>query len=127
MILSFKPLLVPDIESGRKIHTIREDPHKRWHSGRMIHMATGVRTKNYKQFGYLPCISVQEVLIQKSYSSPSHVAFGLYIDLMNRNYLMEKLAYNDGFDTIREFIDWFIPKDEGEVVRRIIHWTAKKY
>lgn len=47
MILGFKPQFVQPIIDRTKIHTIREDKHNRWVPGKVIHMATGVRTKSY--------------------------------------------------------------------------------
>lgn len=63
MILPFKPQFIPKILDGPKIHTLRDDPHRRWHPGRAIHMATGVRTKYYHCFNQDVCTAVQEVYI----------------------------------------------------------------
>lgn len=124
MILSFKPQFEPLILSGVKIHTIRRDPHNRWKYGMKIHMATGVRTKNYECFcTEFICTRVQEIHMirpKKEWSIPL-----IYID--DNAICMETkemLAKNDGFNNLEEFCNWF--SDE-EFLGRIIHWTDFKY
>ena len=51
------------IKIGKKIHSIREDKHNRWAVGRIIHFATGVRTKSYEQFHEDVCKSIQYIWI----------------------------------------------------------------
>lgn len=67
MVIGFKEQFVYKILNGTKIHTIREDKHDRWRPGMTMHMATGVRTKNYKQFHEDNCTSVQEISIFPEY------------------------------------------------------------
>ena len=50
MVIGFNKQFPDKITEGTKKHTIREDKHDRWNAGMIMHMATGVRTKNYKCF-----------------------------------------------------------------------------
>ncbi|MEZ5017365.1 MAG: hypothetical protein R2800_09960 [Flavipsychrobacter sp.] len=133
MIIGFKEQFKPKILAGTKIHTMREDVHNRWHKGLKMHMATGVRTANYNCFHVGECTGVQRVFM--SYDWMLHIsitggsgAFG-YAEL----YYPEKmeLALNDGFDSVDEMEDWFIPILEKEPQQckyfRLIHWTDFKY
>lgn len=117
MILPFKEQFVEPIKKGVKIHTIREDKHGRWQIGRKIHLATGVRTKNYKLFATAVCTNVD---IIKIYFAPMAK---LPVIIVNDNKLtleqMIDLAKNDGFNDLIELVEWFEYKDfEG----RIIYW-----
>lgn len=103
-----------------KLHSIREGD--RWKAGMKIHMAYGVRTKNYNQFNKgIPeleyCKSVQEISI-----SPGGL---IMIDGKGLNeYTKSLLAANDGFDSLEDFMKWF---KKGLHKGQIIHWTDYKY
>lgn len=124
MVIGFKKQFVAKIKAGTKCHTIREDKRNRWKAGMKMHMATGVRTKNYKQFcETLTCISIQKIQIIYYDSIMYHYA-EVFID---GNKLSQKkvneLAINDGFKDEVEFFKWFTEDFKG----KIIHWTNKKY
>lgn len=118
-----------------KIHTFREG--QRWKAGMILHMATGVRSKNYDQFNRnIPelqfCKGTQRLDI--TFRSKDVVA--IYIDkklkyCKNRDHVfeiepgwMDQFAKNDGFNDTEHFFRWF-----KKPVRRgqIIHWTDLKY
>lgn len=117
MILSFKEKFVHKILSGNKIHTIREDKSNRWNSDCDIHFATGVRTKRYNQFYGAMCISTQKIQIE-------YINARVYVDgrLLNNNEV-NRLAYNDGFYSGYELLNFF-GKD---FIGKIIHWTTITY
>ena len=118
MVLPFKPQFVPKILSGQKIHTIREDKGNRWKPGRKIHMATGVRTKNYKCFKEATCVSVQEIVIDWFAYGAKHRPD---VRVAGRSlYAAEvmQLAYNDGFDSMQAFFEWF----SEDFIGKIIYW-----
>jgi hypothetical protein len=128
MILPFKPQFVKPILKGIKIHTIREDQLNRWHAGRSIQMATGVRTKHYNQFNankpkLQKCISTQQIVIKyhsfHKISGPSVKVDGKSLTALQ----IHELAVADGFDNIDQFFDWFNTDFTG----KIIHWTNKRY
>lgn len=132
MILGFKERFVSKIAEGSKIHTIREDAHERWKPGMTIHFATGVRTKNYKQFMECKCCGVQAIEIK--YLSIDEYPLVLrpmvYIDnhliydpATNHDNGIDQLAENDGFDCVDDFFDWFSSDFKG----KIIHWTYLRY
>lgn len=139
MILSFKnkfPWGSPTnfkvkILSGSKIHTIREDQKRRWKVGMKIHMATGIRTKNYRCFcDRFVCKSIQEIRI---FYGPFTDEVTVLIDgkefyhrvgiYVVKSKDMIKLAKNDGFDCVEDFFKWFDSDFEG----KIIHWTDFRY
>ena len=115
MILSFKPQFVDKILDGIKIHTIREDPLGRWKSGKLIHFATGVRTKKYHCFKKGICIGTQKIKIHCG---------DVYVDgeLLELS-VIEAISSNDGFYSIYDFNLWFEEDFEGVIV----HWTNFKY
>ncbi len=118
MILGCKPQFKPSILSGSKIHSIREDKHKRWKAGRTIHFATGVRTKNYECFKLDQCKSTQSFELKVE-----GVAWFLVDEKKLTPPEMHRLAVNDGFSNIRELIAFFGNHFKGTIV----HWTDFRY
>ncbi len=121
MILGFKPQFVDLIYKGTKIHSIREDKANRWHIGRQIHLATGVRTKDYKQFSDKICTGIQLIEI-------NYMQLPVIVKVDNRKlsrFSVTLLARQDGFDTVDDFFKFFEPY--GFFQGRIIHWTNKRY
>lgn len=136
MVIGFKEQFVESILDGSKIHTIREDAHNRWKEGMIMHMATGVRTKKYKQFAEKVCIKIQKIEI-KWENPPTELphlkrSVKVFIDGINVSHkwfedkdemLLEVLVKNDGFKDYNSFFDWFCEDFTG----KIIHWTNSKY
>lgn len=126
MILGFKKQFVDKIIRGDKIHTIREDPTRRWKPGNVIHFATGVRTKNYNQFHEDTCRYVHPVWIDPQ---KKEIHIGVYYHLLGwmkakmSEHAQLEFAQNDGFDTLDDFWEWFDKPFHGVV----IHWTNKRY
>jgi len=116
MVISFKPRYKEPILSGQKIHTLRFDKGNRWSAGRIMHMATGVRTKFYNCFKVATCISVQSVDILCYDDGTLRV----FIDGRS-GYDAEQLAKNDGFQSVEDFKKWFFPYGNGLWVGKIIH------
>lgn len=112
---------VPKIKKGIKIHTIREDKSNRWRAGLKIHFATGVRSKNYNCFkkGVVKSIQKIEIKWNETWFYPFVYIDGRLLHLME----IEKLAINDGFETIDDFCKWF----DKDFTGKIIHWTDFKY
>lgn len=126
MILPFKPQFQEPIITGTKIHTIRIDAHQRWYKGRVIQMATGVRTKNYNCFKEAICTGTQRIFMTYAYNDIIEISIDdKYI------YDRESLAKADGFESYKEFFDWFYPlimKNKDQCFSgRIIHWTDFRY
>lgn len=134
---------IPDVEVIKpKIHTIR--PGGRWKPGIMIDFFfwTGkpYRSPHCKFAPRVPVKSVQSIGIywsEKKFENGSilkRVEVGIddytledavWIDgkLQHYAYWFEKLAENDGFDSIEDFFAWFNEDFTG----KIIHWTDFKY
>ena len=159
MILGFKEKFadgtptnfVNKILKGEKIHSIRKG--ERWKAGTLIQMATGVRTKNYKQFNNLfvdnvekglgYCWSVQDISIffnQPHFNNfvfpdsfeGQKLTYRLIIDIkiINKETELFQLAKNDGFVWQGDFIEWFYnarDKETDTFKGQIIHWTEKRY
>lgn len=125
MVIGFRKEFVSKIKSGSKLHTIRKDELLRWKKGMTMHMATGVRTANYKCFKKTICTSIQSIRIVH-FDGQGHCKSwaSVWIDgkPMSDNQV-RKLAVNDGFESPSEFFKWFNTNFTG----RIIHWAKKKY
>ncbi len=126
MVLPFKKQFKEPIISGTKIHAIRDDKTNRWKAGKVIHMATGVRTKQYECFNIAECVSTQRIFITKEWT--------LEVSIDHRELSPSEiltLAKNDGFEGIADFENWFVPlidKDENLCYSgKLIHWTDKRY
>ncbi|MBD3748535.1 MAG: hypothetical protein IE931_03470 [Sphingobacteriales bacterium] len=108
-----------------KLHTIRQDPERRWKAGNDIHFAINNRSANRFQFApIIPCKSVQRVFM-------THLDGSFEVTIDN-NFLTPqeilKLALNDGFDHVDSFIDYFTAQmKDGQLSASIIHWTDLKY
>lgn len=110
-----------------KLHTIRSG--KKWKPNKIIHMAVGVRTSNYKQFNkglhsLSVCKGVQyvEIIWQKKGGKKYPEIFVDKKKIVNKKKL-ELIAINDGFESINDFFKWFNEDYKG----KIIHWTDLKY
>lgn len=132
MNLSYSiPKAEENILNGVKIHTIREDNTDRWKQGMKIHHCYSFRSKDgYRCFLQGECKSTQLILIVFD------VIHGILIAIdrvHQREHEIELLAKNDGFESVQQMIDWFLPKDKnGKRTKwtfsgKIIHWTDFKY
>lgn len=118
-----------------KIHTIREDKTNRWQVGKMIDFYINNRTKKAFCFApSVPIISIQSIYIHHTISSAGTPL--VYIEIDKRCFdtynvmdkisafkNIEKLAQNDGFDSVEDFLNYF----NGDFKGKIIHWTNFKY
>lgn len=101
-----------------KIHTIRKDEKNRWKEGSKIHFVTGKRWRG-ERFQFAPVLSVleiQEIRIDEERNVFISDNVLLFPDL-------KELALNDGFDSVKDFFDYFKEPFEG----KLIHWTGKTY
>ena len=124
MILGFKEQFEMPIKKGTKVHSIREDKHNRWKSGILIHFAKGVRTKNYINFMLGQCFSTQKIKIMYNNIQPCGNTLSVSIDdwELSLNEI-ERLAINDGFDSMDDFLNWF----DKDFFGKVIHWTDLRY
>lgn len=115
--------LVGDINQSdvcAKVHTIREDKSNRWIQTRLIHLVINNRTPERFQFAPLIiCTAIQKISIVWDGPIP-----GVYVDdelLLSND--VERLALNDGFDTVGDFYNYFNTDFTG----KIIHWDDVRY
>lgn len=119
-----------------KLHTIREDLADRWKPGMDIHMVIHRRSKRQFQFApVVPVISIQTIEIvyerNEDLTKASVIIDGIKqgdalwknCQLKACSFTVEKIADNDGFDSVNDFFDWFPEDFKG----KIIHWTDLKY
>lgn len=125
-----------------KLHTIRQDPHDRWKPGANIHFVINNRTKDRFQFAPIIQVkSIQRLEIRYTKSSLGNPLVYVGIESKKNNGYMlcfdtynperkessfghiDKLASNDGFDSIEDFFKFFNTDFTG----KIIHWTPLLY
>lgn len=107
-----------------KIHTIRKDTKNRWKAGNKIHPYYFSRTKNMVQFApTFECKGIQSIEIKPNdkFFNKNIVVIGSFNMLDDDE--IERLAINDGFDSVDEFFNWFNTDFTG----KIIHFTNLRY
>lgn len=140
MILTYsKDIFVPGIKDGLKIHTLREDPNKRWKPGMSIQHWRGnprnVRQHPYK-FADGECKAVEEVMIFRDNARvfQMDVLVAHWTDDHTRQIgerwltddEIQLLATNDLLG-VAAFRRWFLPSGEPCWKGRIIHFTDFLY
>ena len=130
MILNFRPVHVPPILKGTKIHSMREDKHNLWKVGMDIQFSTGARTKRYKKFRTDgKCLVLQKIQMYQG-------SVGILVMIDGRKLDWKEillLARNDGFPNTEAMMRFFVPEIPADPIEmnewhgRIIHWTDKKY
>lgn len=114
-----------------KLHTIR-GADCRIQPGDALHMAYGVRTKNYRQFnkGIEPlavCKGRQKIEMSMFPSGNIKHRCIMHIDGKKiSDYMIAMLVESDGLWS-KAFRDWFFPTGTGTFTGYIIHWTDLKY
>ena len=123
-------------ECKPKLHTIREDKKDRWKVGYLIDFFINSRTVNMFRFApRINCVGIQKIEMEWSKSEIDTI--NIYIDdecyvsnygidynsSTQRQKRMEALAFNDGFDSVEDFLNYFNTDFTG----KIIHWTDLKY
>lgn len=113
-----------------KLHTIRKDEKNRWKKGVLIDFFINARQKNMFRFApRVPVVSTQTIYMTYAFDNIIEITIGgKYIyDFKEK----EQLAINDGFDSYKEFFDYFYPiikSSENEFYKgKIIHWTDLRY
>lgn len=124
------------LDMDPKLHSIRADKKGRWKPGMKIHMVINNRTKKRLQFApVLEVKSVQEFQVVY-FSEKNKIRAVVYIDGVLQgeafwincqfkfaSITLERLAKNDGFDSVNLFFEWF----DKDFTGKIIHWTDHKY
>jgi len=124
MIVSYKEKFKQKIIDGIKKHTLRTKSKRLYKPGGLLHMSTGVRTKNQNMFQRSECKSVQQV--EMHLLSQINQLIIIVDGVILHDKTVIEFIKNDGFDFREDFIEWFFSDSkvwEGEC----IHWTKLKY
>lgn len=121
---------------GRKLHTIRLDPHNLWKPNMSIQMV--YRGPKYSILDHFnkdipeleKCKSVQSIEIKwVHYTSGSFSGtkrgfrIAVWIDGVSCDDKLALIARNDGFNSSNDFCRWFSKDFTG----KILHWTDLRY
>lgn len=119
-ILGFKKVMAPKVEDGSKPHTIRAKRKRPIYAGDTLYLYTGLRTKNAQHLRTVTCTTVQNIEIHRSDISDT---LGVVIFIEGRvlgTTDAVELIQRDGFDSVKDFMDWFLPakikKFEGDLI-----------
>jgi len=96
---NFKKQFAPDVEAGKKLHTIRPKRKRPTRPGERLKLYTGMRTKNCRLLVDTVCEDVQPLEIHST-----HIKIKGRILTMDER---RQLAINDGFDSLEKFYDFF--------------------
>lgn len=122
--------MMDGLDIPEKIHTIRQDPKRRWIPGKIIHPVINNRTPNRFQFApTIPCKSTQRIDIIPGGWRPEvridGMPFYYWDGEIEVNYKgLNQLAINDGFESVDDFCNYF---KTGITDGNLIHWTDFKY
>ena len=104
-----------------KIHTIREDKSNRWKPGTMIDFFINTRKKDMFRFApRVPVMSLQYIEFKEIDTENYIILVDGKVLTINK---IKELAQNDGFDNVKDFLNYFPTDFKG----KIIHWTTLKY
>lgn len=139
MIASYTIKGFPEkIKSGVKKHTFRRDPKRRWKVGMTVHHWWNNprnRPKNQPKNRNPHEIQQDEVtFVWHTWIFVLESTQELMIYLENEDVLLKLtkeqvliVAKNDGFESVGEFQDFFVPKPGDTWVGRLICWTDLDY
>lgn len=101
-----------------KVHTIREDSKDRWKPGTMIDFFINCRQKDMFRFApKLPVVSVQDIVIKRWGTKPKVYINDSFFPLPDKEVL--NLAQNDGFDTVKDFFEYFNKDFTGKIRKQL--------
>jgi hypothetical protein len=143
-LIGFKEQFVSKILDGTKKHTIRSPRKNPVKVGDTLILATGVRTKKYKEIKRVKCVSVHEIKIIAidlvNYMTAEEVYTDIHDSLFHITVIVDmveldqtevfNLAKNDGFEDTQMFCEWFdkhhfITKQD--FIGNLICWKNIKY
>ena len=124
-LYNFQARFVPFILDGRKTHTIRAVRAHPDKPGNTLHLYTGLRTKKAKLLMRVPCVNVEDILIDRFGLKANRGRVVIRIDDAELDRTeMNALARRDGFANLGEMMDFW----RGRLPFRgqIIHWRHKE-
>ncbi len=96
---NFKKQFAPDVEAGRKLHTIRPKRKRPTQPGERLKLYTGMRTKNCRLLVDTVC---EDILPMEIHTT--HITIGERLLTQEER---KQLAISDGFDSLEAFYDFF--------------------
>ena len=138
MIVGFLPRFVQPIQDGTKIHTFRLDAGNRFGNEgkpRLLHCATGVRTKHYNCFAIKEYSGSQRCEISYDFVGYVGEREGYHQWCVCVNYRLlqpdqaEAFARNDGFESLNHLITCLCEMHgkQERYIGKLIHWTPFRY
>lgn len=105
MNLTFKEQFIPKILDGTKECTIRADKKRRWKERMKIHFRTPRFSKNSRCFAEGKVCMLRKITIDTKNETAQ--VQGVTYPLTVQDGRLENLAKRDGFESVREFLDFF--------------------
>ncbi|AFY39910.1 hypothetical protein Lepto7376_3736 [[Leptolyngbya] sp. PCC 7376] len=120
--LNFKKQFVPLIESGEKRQTIRcrKRPIK---VGERLYLYTGQRTKSCRKIAESICGKTHDFVLSK-YQLDDYAR--IFIDgeqICNAH--IRELAFRDGFETVEDFVQFFLTSPKVETKSRVTSFSGQ--
>lgn len=118
---NFQPEFIPDIESGRKVGTIRRT--LRCQPGQKMHLYTGLRTRECRLIAVKECNQVLRCIIEPrgvALAKPQYKGepFGLaQLELSGSDIF----AMADGFRNFMHMYEWFLDRYKQEVFHGFLY------
>jgi hypothetical protein len=125
MLLGFKKQFVPKIQNLSKGFTLRDKPKRKPREGEILHMYTGLRTKNCalitREFRLL---KPQRVTLRISEASKNPLTYIVKINI-GGNVVPDNKLYDfvvmDGFDGVSSFVQYWTDDFKYSNVKRILY------
>lgn len=99
--LNFKTRFAPDVKAGKKRQTIRLRGKRQAHPGDVLHLFTGMRTKQCERLGDAPCLMVVDIDID----TRAHLTY--IEEKVASMSIVNEIARRDGFDGQAGFYSFF--------------------
>jgi len=120
--LNFKAQWADKVESGEKPHTIRAWRKRPIKVGDRLYLYTGMRTKACRKLGESVCISALPVRLWRNATDKRLTLFYLDDDTLG-HYTAAQIAKRDGFNSLPELFDFFLPNG-GTFQGQLIEWSV---
>lgn len=124
MVYSFKARFVPLIQSGKKLTTIRapRKDGKLPKPGEVLHLFTGMRTKQCQKIAEVICKRVLPIRIWRERGVNGVTLNGVTLSGAGRN----QVAWRDGFENWEEMISFFSTVHTLPFTGHLIEWETKE-
>lgn len=126
MVYSFKARFVPLIQSGKKLTTIRapRKDGKLPKPGEVLHLFTGMRTKQCQKIAEVICLRVQPIFIWQPGYVPGRASgamVGLSFNITSAR--LNGIAVKDGFESWQDMICFFSTVHTLPFTGYLIEWA----